>query len=167
MIQTLRTLALAMMGAIVMIGLALFFVLGDEETAFDVPDTWALALVVAMGLGLNVLIPIVGYQAPAVAPGASRHNYAGAFQAAMILRLTLAESVGIISIALAFVVDAGGMLIYLIGGAISLATMAFHGYPWEGPVERFRARLERDGGTSYLREDLGLPPKLGGAIQEL
>lgn len=167
MIQSLRILALTLMGALVFIGIALYFVLGTQENAFALPATWALVAVVVIGAGSNVMIPLVGYQAPAIDATAPRQRYTGAFQSGMILRFAFAESTAIISIALAFVVVDGGMLLYLIGAAISLVTMAVHVYPSEAAVERFRARLEREGGTSYLREDLGLPPKLSGAIREL
>lgn len=165
MIQSLRTLALAL--ALVLIPVVLFLALGGEDDALALPDTWALAIVLVVGLGGNVLIPVVGYQTPAVPPGAPRESHVAALQSAMILRFALAESAALVSIVLAFVVTAGGMLLVLVGCAIALLTMALHVYPSERPIERYRRQLERDGGVSYLREDLGLPPKLGGAIREL
>ena len=47
-------------------------------------------------------------------------------------------------------------------GATTQAFAAFQ----TGTIVRF-SLCERAGGRSYLRERLGLPPKLGGAIQEL
>jgi hypothetical protein len=166
-ILSLRMLAGSMMGAVVLICFALWFVLGTADDAFAAPETWALAVVVAEGLAAFVVVTVVGYNTPAIAPGAERTSYAGAFQASMMLRLAVGESTALIALALGFVVAEGGYLLVLVGAAISLVTMGLHGYPWEYPIERYRARLERDGGTSYLREDLGLAPNPGGAIREL
>jgi hypothetical protein len=166
-ILTLRMLASSMIGAVVLIGLAMWFVLSGNEDPFAVPESWALLVVLAEGAAVLVLVTVAGYNAPAVPPGAERTSYVARFQASMMLRLALGESTALIALALAFVVPEGGYLLFLLGALLSLVTMGIHGYPWEYPVERYRARLERDGGTSYLREDLGLPPKLGGAIREL
>lgn len=168
MIHALRTVALALMSSLVILGIALFFVLGEESSDPFRPEGWALAVVVGAGVVANLVILTIGYQAPAVPTGNPRGTgYAAAYQAATYLRFALAESTAVLAVALAFVVNQGGFGTYLVGGAISLASMATHVYPWSFPIERYRARLERDGGTSYLREDLGLPPRSGGVIQEL
>ena len=49
--------------------------------------------------------------------------------------------------------------------AISPVLMAVHAWPGAGPIEKTRASLEREGGRSFLREQLGLAPV--GPIQEL
>ncbi|WP_141014992.1 hypothetical protein [Nocardioides sambongensis] len=167
MILTLRMLASSMIGAVVLICFALWFVVGTGDDPFAVPETWALAVVVAEGAAAYLLVTVVGYNAPAVPPGAARESWVARFQASMMVRLALGESTALIALALAFIVPDGGYLLLLVGAAMSLVTMGVHGYPWDYPVERYRARLERDGGTSYLREDLGLPPKPSGAIREL
>lgn len=167
MINTLRILALTMMTVVVALGVVLFVVLGDVDEPFAMPDTWALIAVVAVGAAANLAIPVIGYQAPAVKPGEPRASYVPAFQAGMMLRCSLGEGIALVACALSFVTSQGGLVLYLVGAVIALVTMAIHGYPSDACVERVRARLERDGGVSYLREDLGLPPKSVGAIQEL
>lgn len=160
MIQRLRTLALTLIGGLVLITVAIHFVLGYREDAFAVPETWALAAVLGVGVATHVVIFSIGYRAPAIDPTAPRESYVAGYQSAMILRFALGESTAILALALGFVVPEGGMLLFLIGVAIAFAALALHVYPWEFSVERYRAALEREGGTSYLREDLGLeqPP---------
>ena len=87
--------------------------------------------------------------------------------AGLVLRGALSESVAIASLALAFIVTEGPFVTYLGGAVVSLLLFALHAYPSERTISRTEASLERDGGTSYLRHRLGLPPASTGPIQEL
>ena len=90
---------------------------------------------------------------------------AGAFTSRTIARLALCESIALASVAAAFIVDSGGYVGYLMGGAVSLVLLVVHVWPGEGTIGKTMTSLERDGARSYLREQLGLGPV--GPIQEL
>ncbi|GEP35644.1 hypothetical protein NSZ01_34120 [Nocardioides szechwanensis] len=61
----------------------------------------------------------------------------------------------------------GSYVTYLGGGVVSLVLFALHAFPSERTIGRTETSIERDGGTSYLRHQLGLPATTTGAIQEL
>ncbi|MDO9498265.1 MAG: hypothetical protein Q7J48_21345 [Nocardioides sp.] len=171
MLLSLRSLVTALMGSLFFIALALYFVLGTDGETFEAPAAWVLLTQVGAGLVLHVLITAIGYRTPPVAPGTPPETAGRSSVAAMstgtILRGALSESVAIASLALAFIVTEGQYVTYLGGAVVSLLLFALHAYPSERTISRTEASLERAGGTSYLRHQLGLPPGSAGPIQEL
>jgi len=177
MLLSLRTLVSALMGSLFFIALALYFVLapGSDpqpgEGLFDAPPAWVPVAQVAAGVVIHLLITAVGYRTPAIVPGTppetAGRTSAGAMSTGTILRGALSESVAIVSIALAFLVSEGSYLTYLGGALVSLVLFALHAFPSERTIARTEASLERDGGTSYLRHQLNLPPTSPGSVQEL
>ncbi len=171
MLMTLRTLASAMTGALFFLALALYFVLGSQEDAFGTPPLVVLGGQLLAGLALHLLIQAVGYRTPAIAPGTPTDQAGRTSGAAMtsgtVLRSALSESVAIASVALAFLVSEGQYVTYLTGALVSLVLFALHAFPSERTISRTEASLERDGGTSHLREQLALPPASTGPVQRL
>lgn len=169
-VSRLRILAGALMGAVVLLGVGLGVALAGTG-ATDAPPGWALVALLAAGVVMHVVVTAAGYRAPALDPelpeAAAGADSVQAFQSSMILRLALGESVALAAAALAFVVDAGGLVVYATGAVVSLLLMAYHGWPSERAVERVREQLERGHGRSHVREELGLPPRPGGVIDDL
>lgn len=164
-------LAGALMGALVVIPLALFFVVGSQEGALDAPPTLVLVALPLAGLLAHVLVESVGYRVQPIAPGTPEREATSQavmrWQSSMVLRFALCEVIGIVSVALCFVVEPGGYVLVLVGCATSLVLMAGHVFPWSRPVGKVADALERDGGRSGLREAFGHGGGTGGAIQEL
>lgn len=157
--RSLRALALALTVAPVIIGIALYFVLGTVEDGMANPPAWVLVAQLVYALIALALAETIGYRTvPAEAGDAQTVGNASAlaYQSAMILRFALCESLAIISIALAFVLIPSTFLIYLYGGLLSLALMLFEVLPSKRSVARTEASLERRGRPSYLREAFGL-----------
>ncbi|WP_134738252.1 hypothetical protein [Nocardioides sp. 503] len=177
MLISLRLTVGAMMTFLLFMALALYFVLapGSDpqpgEGLLDAPQLWVVGALVAAGVALHLLITLVGYRTPAIAPGTppdvAGRTSAGALSAGTMLRAALSESVALASVALAFLVSEGSYVTYLVGAAVSLALFVLHAFPTARTVDRTQASLERAGGTSYLRERLRLPAPRAGAIQEL
>lgn len=164
MLNTLRVLVGAMMGALVFIGIALFFVLAPEEREPG-PPVVVLLGVVLLAVVLFVLIETLGYRVPKD-PNAVT-SPATAFQAMTLLRAALGESVAIVSVALAFLVTSGGLIVYLLGAVLGLGLLAWHAFPWSRPIRRSSEALRRAGVTPDLESVLGLPSRPTGPIQEL
>lgn len=177
MLLSLRSLVTALMGSLFFIAVAMYFVFSPGidpeagEALFDAPPTRVPLAQLAAGVVLHLLISAIGYRTPAISPDtpaeAAGRTSAGAFSSGTILRGALSESVAIASLALAFIVTEGSYVTYLGGAVVSLALFALHAYPSERTIGRTETSLERDGGTSYLRHQLGLPATSTGAIQEL
>lgn len=154
MIQQLRIMVLAVVTGVVAMGVVLHVVLAPDTDAYAFPSAAALGFLGVAALVANTTMVLVGYRTTAVAPATQRTNHTGAFQSTTILRLAFAETSAIVGALLAFVVPAGGMVLYLLGAAVTLAAMALHVYPSDATIDRVRRSLEREGGKSYLREDL-------------
>lgn len=160
-----RILVSALMGALVFIGVALFFVLPVDET----PPVWFLAALLAAGVGLHVVLEGIGYRTPPLDPSLDDATAATQattrYQAGTILRFALCEAVAIASIALAFVLPVGGWFVYAAGAVVSLVLMAVHVWPSARPVGKYADALEAGGQRSGLREAFGLSAP--GPIQRL
>ncbi len=151
MLATLRTVVSSVMGGLVIVGLALWFVLTDHG---ETPDVLWLAVVLALGVGAAGLINAVGFRTPAIAPTATTEESAqqarAAFQAGTISRMAMAEMPAIAAIALAFVTDDGGYVLYLLGAVISLTLLAVYALPTDSTIARTQRSLEREGGRADL-----------------
>lgn len=81
-----RMLAGALMGALVVIGVALFFVLPSDEA----PPVWVPLAQVLAGVGLHLALEAVGYRTPPLDPSldddAAAAQATTRYQAGMILR---------------------------------------------------------------------------------
>lgn len=168
MLRQVQILAGAVMGSLVMIAIALGIAFPDGER-FDAPPLWLIGAQVAAAVVVHLLVEAIGYRAGAIHPETGEAEARGqamhSFTSGTVLRLGLCESIALASVAAAFLVDTGGYVGFLTGAAVSLALMAVHAWPGTGPIGKTATNLERDGGRSYLREQLGLGPV--GPIQEL
>jgi len=170
MVRQTQMLVGSLMGSLVILAIVLVFVLPADHR-FDAPPPWLLATQFLAGGIVHLVVESVGYRTPAIdaetdEATAAMESFA-AYNSATILRFALAEVVALASFASAFVIEDGSVFFYVTGGIISLGLIGFHAWPWARPVDRTIASLERAGGRSHLRERLGLPPTVGGAIQEL
>jgi hypothetical protein len=155
--QSLRTLAYSLVGAPVLILIAMYTVLGGEPDAFA-PPLWALAAPVALGVGAATLVNAVGYRTPAIPPGTPPDEVAALvpprFQSLMIMRFAFTEVVAIVSIVLAFVVPQGGFAVVLIGVIVAEALMWWHVVPNQSQVTRVQQALSARGAHVPLQQIL-------------
>jgi hypothetical protein len=160
-----RILAGSLMGALVVIGVALSVVLPAPDGFPLVP----LAVQVLAGVVAHLLLETVGYRTPALAADLSDDDAAAQartrWQALMIMRFAIAEFIAIASVAAAFVLPDGSILTYLGGAAVSLVLMVVHVWPGGRPVGKVADALEVGGKHSGLREAFGLSAP--GPIQRL
>lgn len=155
-----RVLAASLMGALVFIGIALFFVLGTQEDGLAAPSLAVLLVQLAAGVAVHVVLEAVGYRADPLDPSLPEDEAARTarevWQAGMVLRFALSEFIAIASVAGAFLVPEGGYLTYLAGALVSLALMLLHVWPGARPVGKVAAGLEERGQSSHLRETFGV-----------
>jgi hypothetical protein len=158
--QQLRILALRLMGALPVIGVVLWAVLSATQDVWALPPPWLMLAQVAAGVSVHFFNEAAGRRTPPIVAGLPREEAETtsrlAFQSAMVERFAFSEAIAIVSLAAAFWLAEGGILGYVTGALVSLALMVLHVWPTPRAVERTAAALERDGGTSYLREALGL-----------
>ena len=120
-----RILAAALMGGIVLIGVALAAVLPLDE----VPPTWVTIALIGAGVAVHLGLESFGYRPTSADPVA-------AFQAGMILRSAFAESIAVVAAALAFVLPEGGFATYAVGAGVAIALMGVHVWPSARTVAR-------------------------------
>lgn len=157
--RTLRVLVTALMAAPV-----LFLVVGATilQDGFTDPPWWMLGVVTGEAAVVLVLLQVVGLRTvPAIAPGTAeadaRRLSATAFQANVILRFALCESVALVALALSFVAETGGMVVLVLGVALCEALMALFVWPGDRLVAAVQGALEREGGVSHLQAALDEP----------
>lgn len=156
-LQSLRVTCAAVITTPLVILLALVFLLQDSSTGS--PPAWALAVPVVQAAVVALVVSTVGYRTVAIAPGTreeeARRTSLSAFTATTLVRLVLPESVAIVAVALAFVVEEGGLLVYVVGMVLGMVLMIWFGWPGERSITRVQESLEREGARSHLREALG------------
>ena len=149
---TTRVLAASLMGALVVIGVALSFVLPVEGSL----QVTVLLVQIVAGVLAHGLLDAIGYRTPPLATDLTEEEAAvqarTRWQTGMVLRFAIAEFIAIASLAAAFVLADGGLWTYAGGAAVSLVLMAIHVWPWSRPVGRTADALEANGRTSGLRE---------------
>lgn len=153
---TTRVLAASLMGALVVMGVALAVVLPPEGSM----SVTVLLVQVVAGLAAHGLLEAIGYRTPPLAPDltdeAATAQARTRWQSGMILRFAVSEFIAIASIAAAFVLPDGDILTYLGGALVSLVLMGVHVWPWARPVGRTADALEASGRASGLREAFGV-----------
>ena len=171
MLLQLRILAGALMGALLVIGVALYLVLSATSDVGELPPLWVVGAQIAAGGSMHYLLEATGYRTSAVPAGTPREDAEPralvAFQSALIRRFAFSEFIAMASVVVAFVIHQGQFLAYVSGAFVSLALMIVHVFPWTRPIARTAASLDRDGGRSYLLEALGLPGPEAGPIQRI
>lgn len=168
-LQPLRILTFALCGSPIVIGVAISFVLGAEDDAFTVLPVVLLVQLVA-ALMVHGVVELVGYRlAPfdrRTTPADARAQLVRRLQPSVIVRFALCESVLIVSLAVAFIVEEGGFVVALTGIVLSEILFAVHVILWRRPLTKMVNALEAGGAYSGLREPLGLPMS-GPGIQQL
>lgn len=153
-----RILAASLMWALVLIGIALYFVLGERDMSS--PPLVVPVVQIGVGVGVHLLLEAIGYRTAPLSPSLSEEEAANEartrWQSGMVLRFALCEAVAIASVAAAFVLTEGGYLTYVGGVLVSLVLMLLHVWPGARPVGKVADALERDGRRSGLRETFGV-----------
>lgn len=162
-----RILSGTLMGALLFLGLACFFVLPFDEA----PPLWVPIAQVVAGIAVHTVLEAIGYHvapldASLTGDDATAQARAG-WQSTMIVRFALSETIAILSLALAFVLSDGGFLIYAGGALVALVLMVVHVWPWARPVGKLADQLESAGQASGLREAFGAVGASSGPIQRL
>lgn len=151
MILSLRVVVGAVMGFLVVMALALWFVLDDHGA---MPDVLWLAILAAVAVAMAAALLTIGYRTPALAPGTRPDEAARvgrtSFQSGTMLRMSLAEAPAIVGLALAFVAGSGGYVLYLLGAVVSMVLLSLHAMPSDGTIARTERSLDREGGRSDL-----------------
>jgi hypothetical protein len=155
-IQPRRILIGSLMGALVVIGVALSMIAYGGVATVPPLTWWSVFVVISLAS-----IPAVqqfGYRLYPLAPGMTRQEASREAlmreQSATILRFVIAEAPAMAAVSTAFIVP-GGFLIYLTCALVSLWVMWMHVWPHEEPIDRMKAALEANGQQSYLRELYG------------
>lgn len=167
--QPRQILAGALMGALVVIGIALTFIFSTPGGVFGdlwtKPPVMVWAVMVVLAFAPIPLINAIGYNVGALAPGLSRLEASRAAlmrdQSATILRFVMCEAPAIVAVAMAFVVPGGGLWIYATVAPVSLWLMWTHVYPHPSTVARTQEALEAGGTRSYLDELYAFTPWTG------
>ena len=151
-----RILAGSLMMALVFIGIAMSFVLPPEGSVSVV----VLLIQLVAGVVAHGLVEAVGYRTPPLATDLSDEDAEAQararWQSGMILRFAVSELIAIASLAAAFVLPEGDLLVYLGGAVVSLVLMGVHVWPWARPVGKVADALESGGKRSGLREAFGM-----------
>lgn len=166
--QPRQILAVALMGALVVIGLALTFLFASGGVFGDVwtkPPVVVWVALVVLAFAPIPLIEAIGYATGALKPGLSRPAASKEAlirdQSRTILRFVMCEAPAIIAVALAFVVPGGGLWLYATVAPVSLWLMWMHVYPQPAAILRTQEALEANGTRSYLDELYGFAPWTG------
>jgi hypothetical protein len=160
-IRAFRLLSGALMSALVIIGIALSAVVGNHNTgarAAHSPSSSVYLVIVVVGVAAAGMVQAVGYRLPALSPGLAeieaRKTGLQAYQRTMSLRFAISESVAIVAILLTFAQNSDSVLPYVLAAAISMALMAYHVWPSDSLIRRVQARLDRNGGSSRLADEM-------------
>jgi hypothetical protein len=155
----------ATVAALFLMAVALMFVLG-----FGPPDLWAVVLLLILGAVMYALLETVGYRARPISrelpPEQVREAAVASFRSSVMLRLSLAESVALVGLVLAFVAGRT-VLLYDVGAAVSVLLLAVHVWPSVRTVDKVVAGLEQDGARTGLRELLGFGGHPDGPVTRL
>ncbi|MCW2753852.1 MAG: hypothetical protein JWQ32_1263 [Marmoricola sp.] len=162
-LQALKLLCAALTSSLVIVLMAVTAVLLSRDVhGTRTAPGWALVLLVAVTVADTFLINALGYRFQPIAPDtpadAARTSSIRQLQTTTLLRFALSELTALAAIALAFLVDRGGVYLAVVGIAFAAALLAWNVWPSERVITRVQEALEREGGRSYLREGLGAPP---------
>jgi hypothetical protein len=156
----LRLLCVALMASLMIVLVAVTAILLQRSAAR--PPIWPFAVVAAVLVLEKVLISRLGYRFEPIAPGTDEESAKVSsikqIQRSTIIKFALAEAVALVAIALAFVVNDGGVYVSAAGVVAAEIVIFANLWPREPLIARIQSALERDGGLSYLREALDAPP---------
>ncbi len=146
-----RLVCATFIGAIVILALIVQLIAGSaRDGAFSVP--LAIATLI-LGAVVAVLVPLIGFRAPAIQPGTPEMDAARRARLALtnstILRLAMSEFVALVAFA-AVIVVSGTVVNYLIGAVISIALIIAHCWPSRSNVARIERSLDAQGYRSGL-----------------
>ncbi|MFI7060855.1 hypothetical protein ACIBL3_07730 [Kribbella sp. NPDC050124] len=152
--RSLMTTAGAMLAAIPMITLVLWYVLAVDGIG-DFPPTWAPSFVLLAAALAYAFCELIGFRtSPLKISDRSQAEVATEswqrFTASTFLRFAACEAVFLISIPLAFVVDSFWLV--LIGAALAIPLFLWEVWPGARNQQRFAAALESGGVSSYLTQ---------------
>lgn len=150
--QSLATTCAAMAGAIPLITVALWFVLAVDGLG-EFPATWAPLAVLAAAVGAYSFCELAGFRTPPLEHSGRPATEVEAeawrrFTSSTFVRFAICESVFLVSVALAFVVQS--FWVVLVGAVLALPLFFWEVWPGQRNQQRFAASLEARGVPSYL-----------------
>lgn len=156
-LRALRTIAIAYLGAIPLIGVAMTFVVPSGDP-WGVPDLLGLVIPIVVGAACWAAILTIGLRVPALPAGTPTDPGVGiaSYQTSMFVRIAFATLPAILSVALLFALPHATLVTYAIGAVISLVLIAVYVYPHRYNAALVERRLDRAGGRSLLTTHLGL-----------
>lgn len=147
-LRSLRTIALAMMAAPVMLGVVVTVIFSGPDR-FAMPPTWLPLAQVAVAIAIFILCETRLYRAPTISRGTDAQRAeklaADAYMAMSFQRLAVCELLAMLSLAAAFVLQPPTVMAYVPGGILAVVLLAVHVYPNNRTVAKTRASLEREG----------------------
>ncbi|HWD83929.1 MAG TPA: hypothetical protein VG497_33740 [Kribbella sp.] len=150
--QSLTTVCATMAGAIPVLTLVLWFVLGTDGIG-PFPKSWPLLVVLAVAVGAYSICELVGFRTPPLEYSSRSAADVQAeswrrFTASTFTRFAVCESVFLVSVALSFVAES--FWVVLIGAVLALPLFFLEVWPGERNQRRYAAALESGGVPSYL-----------------
>lgn len=123
------------------------------------PALWIPATVLAAAAGAFVVAETAGFAVAPIPPGTTREDATrlavAAWRAKLLTRFAVTESVILIGLVLSFVESTRWP--FLLGLVVGWPLLAFEILPSARTTGKLRARLERDGASSFLDEALNSP----------
>ncbi|OCG73559.1 hypothetical protein [Microbacterium sediminis] len=156
-LRILRTIAIAYLGAIPMIGIVLTFITPADDP-WGAPDLLGIVVPLAIGAAAWIGVLTFGLRMPALPARdveIDRTAGLGAYQTTLFQRVAVAMLPALVSVALQFALPHATLITYAIGGVISLVLVAVYVYPNRYNVRLVERRLDRDGARSGLSQSLG------------
>jgi hypothetical protein len=150
--RSLTTTASALVGAIPLITLTMWFVLAADGIG-DFPPTWAPSLVLLAAALAYAFCELAGFRTPPLQhsdrpPAEIEADSWRRFTTSTFLRFAVCEAVFLISMPLAFLVDS--FWVVLIGAVVAVPLFFWEVWPGARNQQRFAAALEAGGVPSYL-----------------
>lgn len=157
-VRTMRTMCLAFMGSVIVIGVAVAFMF-EFDDLLTAPDLLGLVgplVVAALAIGA---ILTVGMNVPAVPAStdalASTLAGIGSYQSTLFVRLAFATLPAYVAIALMFIASHPSLVTYAIGAVAAIVLIAVFAFPNRFNARLIERRLDRAGGRSGLSRALG------------
>ena len=158
-LTSLRMVVGTMMWALIIIGVAFFFVVPIAPPA----HAWSWAVIAVVAGAAAMAMMTVGFNVQPLPPGLSPvetgQRSLMALRTSTIVRAALGEVTAIVAVALSVI--EGSWLLLAAGLAVSLLLMGVLAWPGSWAVERVQAKLDANGGHSGLLELTGRSGPLG------
>lgn len=143
-----RSIAFAMAGTPVFLGIVLLMTFTAEER-FAAPPTWLVLAQLVAAVAIFILCQTRFSQPPAIPRGteedAANNHALAAYQSTFFLRVAVCEALPMVSVAAAFVAVPTSWLSYATGGFLGLILIVLHVIPNERTTTKVKEALQAEG----------------------